>query len=70
MPFVNIRIVREVIADDPAGKKSEISKQVTGAVSRVAGVPEENVWVVFEEVDAQDWYVGDVNVKKMLEEQA
>ena len=25
MPFVNIRIVKEVIASDPKGKKAEIS---------------------------------------------
>ncbi len=26
MPFVNIRIVKEVIAADPAGKKADIAK--------------------------------------------
>lgn len=28
MPFVNIRLVKEVIADDPAGKKAAIAAQV------------------------------------------
>ena len=35
------------------------------AVSEVAGVSEDVVWVVFEEVDAQDWYVGRQSVQEM-----
>ena len=30
MPFVNIRIVKEVIANDPAGKKQAIAGPVQG----------------------------------------
>lgn len=65
MPFVNVRIVREVIADDPEGKKAEIGRRVAAAVSEVAGVPKEAVWVVFEEVAAGDWLVGDRTVKEI-----
>ena len=32
MPFVNIRIVKEVIAADPKGKKAQISKAVTESI--------------------------------------
>jgi 4-oxalocrotonate tautomerase len=63
MPFVNIRIVREVIADDPETKKSKIAASVAAAISETAGVGKDDVWVVFEEVAARDWYVGATNVE-------
>jgi len=67
MPFVNIRIVKEVIEDDPVAKKAQITKQVVNAISNAAGVPEEAVWVVFEEVSEVDWFVGQKRVKEMRE---
>jgi 4-oxalocrotonate tautomerase len=63
MPFVNIRIVKEVIASDPEAKKSAIAAKVTAAIAEVAGVGKDDVWVVFEEVAARDWYVGSTNVE-------
>ena len=65
MPFVNIRIVKEVIAADPKGKKAEISKAVTQAITAATGLGNNDVWVVFEEVAARDWYVGDTDVETM-----
>lgn len=65
MPFVNIRIVREVIADNPEAKKTAISSKVTAAIAEAAGVPEDAVWVVFEEVAEVDWYVGQKRVKEL-----
>ena len=65
MPFVNIRIVKEVIADDPAAKKAAITREVIGAISRTAGISEDAIWVVFEEVPEADWFVGRTSVKDM-----
>jgi 4-oxalocrotonate tautomerase len=65
MPFVNIQIVKEVIAADPAGKKTQISKAVTDAITAATGLRREDVWVVFEEVAARDWYLGDTNVESL-----
>lgn len=62
MPFVNIRIVREKIADDPAGKKDKIARGVVETINRATGIPADDVWVVFEEVAAEDWFVGEKNV--------
>lgn len=70
MPFVNIRIVKEVIEDDPAGKKAAITKKVIDAIAGTAGIPEEAVWVVFEEVSEKDWYVGKTSVEDMRAEQS
>lgn len=65
MPFVNIRIVKEVIADDPTGKKARISKAVTDSIIAATGLTQNDVWVVFEEVAARDWYVGHTDVETL-----
>ena len=63
MPFVNIHLVREVIASDPAGKKEVIANGVVDAITKATGLTKEDVWVVFEEVAARDWYVGTTDVE-------
>jgi 4-oxalocrotonate tautomerase len=63
MPFVNIQLVKEVIAGDPEGKKAAIAKKVTAAITEATGLGENDVWIVFEEVAARDWYVGPINVE-------
>ncbi|UWQ17901.1 4-oxalocrotonate tautomerase family protein [Jannaschia sp. M317] len=68
MPFVNIRIVKEVIAHDPEGIKAKVNTAVTDAISDAAGIPRENVWVVFEEVAETDWFAGGVRVKELRAE--
>jgi 4-oxalocrotonate tautomerase len=65
MPFVNIRIVKEVIADDPAGKKAAISQRVADAITEATGIGRSDIWVVFEEVAARDWFVGSTSVETM-----
>jgi len=54
MPFVNIRILE----GHPQARKDEISRRVTAAISEVAELPKQAIWVVFEDVKAEDWYVG------------
>ena len=65
MPFVNIQIVKQTIAADPEGKKAEISGKIAAAISAATGLPEDQVWIVFDEVDAKDWFLGRDNVKKL-----
>lgn len=65
MPFVNIRIVKEVIADDPKGKKEKIAKAVKDGIRQNVAVGDNDIWVVFEEVAARDWYVGATSVETM-----
>ncbi len=62
MPFVNIRIVKEVIADDPEAKKAAMAGKIVAAIAETAGISKDDVWVVFEEVAARDWFVGDKSV--------
>jgi 4-oxalocrotonate tautomerase len=61
MPFVNIRI-NEGHSQE---RKDEIARRVTEAISEVAEVPQEVIWVIFEDVSRDDWYVGPTRVSQM-----
>jgi 4-oxalocrotonate tautomerase len=61
MPFVNIRILEGHAQE----RKDEIARRVTDAISEVALLPKEAIWVVFEDVTADDWYVGPTRVSLM-----
>ncbi len=63
MPFVNIRLVKEVIASDAEAKKGAIARGVVKAITEATGLTNDDVWVVFEEVAARDWYVGPTSVE-------
>ncbi len=63
MPFVSIRLVRELIADNPAAKKAAIGRGVAQAISETTGLPADEVWIVFEEIAARDWYLGETDVE-------
>lgn len=65
MPFVRITIVRETLADDPSGKKAAVSSKVAAAIAEVAGLPEREVSIVFDEVDARNWYLGSTDVEAL-----
>ena len=58
MPFVTIKILK----GHPQERKNEMSRRVTDAIAELAGLPREAVWVVFEDVSAEDWYLGGVTV--------
>jgi 4-oxalocrotonate tautomerase len=65
MPFVNIRLVKELIADAPAKKKAAIGQRVADAISEITGLPPQEVWIVFEEVEARNWYLGTADVEML-----
>ena len=58
MPFVNIQILK----GHPQTRKDEISRRVTEAISELAMLPKDAIWVVFDELAAEDWYVGATRV--------
>jgi 4-oxalocrotonate tautomerase len=58
MPFVNIRLVE----GRSQQQKDEMSTRVVDAISEVLQLPKEDIWVVFEDVPAGDWYVGSTTV--------
>ena len=59
MPYVNIRILEGHSQE----RKDEITRRVTAAISEVAQVPKDAVWVVFDDVSADDWFVGARSVR-------
>ncbi len=61
MPFVNIRILEGHSQE----RKDEIARRVTETISEVAKVPKDVIWVVFEDVTADDWYVGQSRVSEL-----
>jgi 4-oxalocrotonate tautomerase len=64
MPFVNVDLVRDGIADDPAGKRAKIAQAGTEAITRsVPGPIENGVWVVFEAFETRDWFLGPTDVE-------
>ena len=58
MPFVTIKI----LPGQTQAQKDEMSRRVTDAISEVAQKPKDAIWVVFEDVTAEDWYVGGTTV--------
>jgi len=54
MPFVNIQILKGHSEE----RKKEIALRVTEVISDVAELPMDAIWVVFEDVESGDWYVG------------
>lgn len=60
MPFVSIRILE----GHSQKRKNEISRRVTEAISEVAELPKEAIWVVIEDVPGSDWFVGGKPVRE------
>jgi 4-oxalocrotonate tautomerase len=66
MSCVNIQILK----GHPQERKDEMARRVVAAVSELAALPPEAVWVVFDEVAAEDWYVGNTRVDVLKKQQA
>ena len=66
MPFVNVRILE----GHSQQRKDEMSRRITEAISEVAELPKEAIWVVFEDVTADDWYVGATTVDELKKKEA
>jgi 4-oxalocrotonate tautomerase len=58
MPFINIRIIEGHSQE----RKDEMARRITDVVTEVTQVPSEYVWVVFNEVSADDWYIASTSV--------
>jgi 4-oxalocrotonate tautomerase len=60
MPFVQIQMLKE-----HAHKKDEMARRVADVVSEVAELPPDAVWVVFEYIEPEDWFVGPRSVTEI-----
>ena len=65
MPFVSIRLIE----GRSQQRKDEISKRVADAISDVLELPKDDIWIVFEDIPASDWYVGSTTVAELRKKQ-
>jgi 4-oxalocrotonate tautomerase len=42
-----------------------MARRITDVITDLTKLPKEAIWVVFEDVKATDWYVGDKSVHKL-----
>jgi 4-oxalocrotonate tautomerase len=61
MPFVSIRMIE----GRSQQQKDEIAKRVNDTLSQVLELPKDDIWVVFEDITAKDWYVGSATVAEL-----
>ncbi len=61
MPFVSIKILKGHSQE----RKNEMSRRVTAAIAEIAQLPKEAVWVVFEDIGGDDWYLAGETVTEV-----
>jgi 4-oxalocrotonate tautomerase len=62
---VNIRLIE----GRSQQRKDEISRRVADAISDVLELPKDDIWIVFEDIPASDWYVGSTTVAELRKKQ-
>ena len=55
MPYINLKLVGKITKE----QKQKIVKQFTETLEKVANKPKEHTYVVIDEVNAENWGVGD-----------
>ena len=54
MPYINVKLAGKL----DKTQKQEIAKEITDAMQRVANKPASYTYIVFEEVESEDWAIG------------
>ena len=60
-----VYLVPEVGPTRMLERKDEIARRVVEAINEVTQIPQESIWVVFEDVSRDDWYVGPTRVSQL-----
>lgn len=55
MPYINVKVVGELTRE----QKQQIAAEMTATLEKVANKPKDHTYVVFDEVKAENWAVGD-----------
>ena len=55
MPYVSVRVAGKLSRD----QKKQIAKEFSEVLERVAGKPKDSTYLVFDEVDGENWAKGD-----------
>jgi 4-oxalocrotonate tautomerase len=54
MPYVSIEIAGRITKD----QKSQLAEQITEIIKKVTGKPSQYTYVVFKEVEKENWAIG------------
>jgi 4-oxalocrotonate tautomerase len=54
MPYINVKLVGKL----DKNQKQEIAKEISDVMQRVANKPASYTYIVFEEVESEDWAIG------------
>jgi 4-oxalocrotonate tautomerase len=54
MPYINVKLAGQL----DKNQKQEIAKEITDVMQRVANKPASYTYIVFEEVESEDWAIG------------
>ena len=54
MPYINVKLAGKLAKN----QKQEIAKEITDVMQRVANKPASYTYIVFEEVESEDWAIG------------
>ena len=55
MPYVSLRVAGKLTRD----QKASIAKEFSETLEKIAGKPKESTYLVFDEVDRENWAKGD-----------
>lgn len=55
MPYVNVKVAGKLTRT----QREEIAKDIAGSLERVAKKPRDATYIVFDEVERENWAVGD-----------
>jgi len=54
MPYINVKLAGKL----DKNQKQEIAKEITDVMQRVANKPASYTYIIFEEVESEDWAIG------------
>ena len=54
MPYINVKLAGKL----DKNQRQEIAKEITDVMQRVAKKPASYTYIVFEEVETEDWAIG------------
>ena len=54
MPYINVKLAGKL----DKTQKQEIAKEITDVMQRIANKPASHTYIVFEEVESEDWAIG------------
>ncbi|WP_200762164.1 tautomerase family protein [Nitrosophilus alvini] len=56
MPYINIKVAGKISVE----QKKEIAKDISDSIQRVLGKSKKSCYIVFDEVERENWAVGDM----------